>query len=117
MLLFDRHDDGTTVLVGFSYWLRSSHEPAGFAGNNDHWHQHTGLCIVNGWVDRELATGPEACAGTYLAGSDLWMLHAWIVPGWTNRWGTFAVRNPTLCPPAAGTPDILRCPAEFTLTP
>ena len=62
------------------------------------------------WVDREEATGPSDCAGTYLAGGDLWMLHAWVVRGYDNRDGRFATFNPKLCPPDAGTPDLLRCP-------
>ena len=68
------------------------------------------MCIVNGWLDREEAKGPGDCAGTLLAGGDLWMLHAWVVPTFPNRLGHFAVFNPTLCPRDAGTPDILRCP-------
>ena len=84
MLLFDESRDPAR-LVGFSYWVQSPTEPEGFAGTNDHWHQHQGLCIVNGWVDRERATGPEACAGTFLAGGDLWMLHAWPVEGYEQR--------------------------------
>ena len=109
MLLYDETED-PAVLVGYSYWLQSPTEPVGFAGPNDHWHQHTGLCVVNGWVDREESTGPSACAGTYLAGGDLWMLHAWPVPGWQNRLGRFASIHPTMCPSRYGTPDILRCP-------
>jgi hypothetical protein len=109
MLLFDERGQ-SPVLVGFSYWLRSVQEPQGFAGDNDVWHEHTNLCIVNGWIDREQVQSPAACAGDVLAGSDLWMLHAWVVPGWENRWGNFAVHNPALCPKPAGTPDILRCP-------
>lgn len=109
MLLFDETEDPDT-LVGYSYWLQSSTQPDGFAGPNDHWHQHTGLCVVYGWVDREESAGPEACAGTYLAGGDLWMLHAWPVPGWENRLGRFASIHPTLCPSRYGTPDIVRCP-------
>jgi hypothetical protein len=108
MLLFDERGD-SPVLVGFSYWIHSAAEPDGFAGPNDSWHRHTNLCIVNGWVDRERSS-PAACAGRVLAGSDLWMLHAWVVPGWENRWGDFAVHNPALCPKPEGTPDILRCP-------
>jgi hypothetical protein len=109
MLLFDERKQ-PAVLVGFSYWVQSATEPEGFAGYNDHWHQHTGLCVVNGWVDREEASSPSACAGTYLAGGDLWMLHAWVVPAYRNRNGRFANTNLALCPPKYGTPDILRCP-------
>jgi hypothetical protein len=108
MLLVDERD-GRDDLVGFSYWVRADAPPAGFAGANDVWHQHSNLCIVNGWVDREGAASVDACAGDLLAGSDLWMLHAWVVPTRPNRWGDFAVRNPSLCP-GRGTPDILRCP-------
>jgi hypothetical protein len=96
--------------VGYSYALQSPTRPEGFAGANDHWHQHRGLCVVDGWVVREQATGPDACGGTYIAGGDFWMLHAWVVPGWDNRKGDFAPFNPKLCPPTVGTPDVNRCP-------
>ncbi len=109
MLLFDERRD-PAVLVGYSYALQSPNLPEGFAGPNDHWHQHRGLCVVDGWVVREQATGPEACGGTYIAGGDFWMLHAWVVPGWDNRKGDFAPFNPKLCPPVVGTPDVNRCP-------
>ena len=56
--------------------------------------------------------GPDACADTFLAGGDLWMLHAWPVAGYDNTDGQFATFNPKLCPPIAGTPDIARCPDE-----
>lgn len=111
MLLFDERG-ARPVLAGFSYWLHSEREPEGFVGPDDHWHQHTGLCVVNGWVDREESAGPTACAGHWFGGADLWMLHAWVVPGWTNRWGPFTVMNPRLCPAAVGTPDVARCPAK-----
>ena len=114
MLLFDMRG-AEPVLVGLSYWLRSDDAPDGFAGANDHWHQHSGLCIVNGWVDREEVAGPSLCAGSYLGGRDLWMLHAWVVPGYANRWGDFADTNPLLCPPVAGTADIARCPSAPAL--
>ncbi len=110
MLLFDERRD-PAVLVGYSYALQSPTRPEGFAGPNDHWHQHRGLCVVDGWVVREQASGPDACGGTYIAGGDFWMLHAWVVPGWSNRKGDFAPFNPKLCPPTVGTPDVNRCPA------
>ena len=115
MLLFDGVG-GDAELVGFSYWLRSAGgPPKGVAGPNDTWHQHTALCVVNGWVDREMSASPAACAGTYLGGGDLWMLHAWVVEDWTNRWGDFAVMNPSLCPAVEGTPELARCPTETVL--
>jgi hypothetical protein len=109
MLLFDERRS-PPVLVGYSYALQSPTRPEGFAGANDHWHQHKGLCVDDGWVVREQASGPDACNGTYIAGGDFWMLHAWVVPGWDNRKGDFAPFNPKLCPPVAGTPDVNRCP-------
>jgi hypothetical protein len=110
MLLFAPHD-GTVQLVGFSYWVRSSDPdgPAGFTGSADHWHRHLGLCLDGrGMVQRENVQTARECAGTWLNGSDLWMLHAWIVPGAANGWGLFAPLNPALCSRTA--PDIVRCP-------
>lgn len=109
MLLFDPRSD-PPALAGFSYWLRAADEPTGFAGPNDTWHRHSGLCVANGWVDREDVPSSTECAGSYFGGRDLWMLHAWVVPEWQNRWGEFATTNPLLCPPIAGTPDLSRCP-------
>jgi hypothetical protein len=109
MLLYDQSARGDGRLAGFSYWVRSAAAPDGFAGPNDHWHRHHGLCFVDGWLDREDVPTPEACAGEWLDGADLWMLHAWVVPGLENRWGRFAPRHPELCPPRTATPDILSC--------
>jgi hypothetical protein len=110
MLLFDERRK-PAALVGYSYALQSPVRPEGYAGGNDHWHQHKGLCVVGGWVEREQAAGPDSCDGTYIAGGDFWMLHAWVVPGWDNRKGDFAPFNPKLCPSNVGTPDVNRCPA------
>jgi hypothetical protein len=112
MLLFD-HDRSPPVLVGYSYAVQSASTPVGFTGEADEWHQHTGMCVrLDGWVVRERAPGPDGCDGSFIAGGDFWMLHAWIVPGWENNDGVFAPMNPKLCPPAAGTPDYLRCPDD-----
>lgn len=111
MLLVDERD-GRDDLVGFSYWLRSDGPPDGFASGSDVWHRHSNLCIVNGWVDREEVSSADDCAGDVLAGSDLWMLHAWVVPGRENPWGHFAVRHPGLCPAVTAAPDIARCPPD-----
>ena len=58
MLLFDERN-GREDLVGYSYWLRTDPAPDGFAGANDVWHQHTNLCVVNGWIDREMSESPR----------------------------------------------------------
>jgi hypothetical protein len=99
MLLFDGIAGRPVRLVGFSYWVGSPQEPAGFAGPNDHWHRHSGLCFSRGgWLmDQEVPTR-AACSGYWLNGRNLWMLHAWVVPGLPNIWGRFAPSNPFLCP-------------------
>ncbi len=104
---------GVTQLIGFSYWLRTSDPagPAGFAGGADFWHRHYGMCFEpSGLLDREDIRAPALCdpGETYVNGRDMWMLHAWIVPGSANAWGTFAGLNPQLCSRTVA--DIDRCP-------
>jgi hypothetical protein len=108
MLLYaPRH--GVDELVGFSYWVRSRTEPVGFDGEADHWHRHYGLCFdTRGVVQTEGVATAKQCDGTWLNGGDLWMLHAWVAPGYPNAWGTFAPMNPSLC--RKNVPDVLRCP-------
>lgn len=110
MLLFSERRPGRPpVLVGFSYWVGSAEVPEGFAGPNDMWHTHHGMCFVDGWLKHEQLDRRENCEDTWVEGSDLWMLHAWPVPGAPNRWGFFADMNPALCRTPRNTPDILRC--------
>ena len=99
--------DGTkpdSKIVGLSYLIYNpGGEPAGFAGPNDHWHQHNangGLCFSknNGVIGAEDMTR-EQC--TALGGDkheliDIWMLHDWVVPGWECGWGVFAPECPEL---------------------
>ena len=111
MLLFDVRVSPAR-LVGYSYAIASETMPEGFAGPSDHWHRHRGLCIdaTTGWLIREGMSGPEGCEGTYVAGGEMRMLHAWVVPDYESRDGVFAVINSKLCPSNVGTPDIIRCP-------
>jgi hypothetical protein len=111
MLLFDETPGRSPRLVGFSYWLRSPTAPAGFAGTDDQWHQHFGLCFTaDGWMRSERVPTRERCQGLWLNGSDLWMLHAWVVPDLPNRAGRFAGRNDSLCPgDFARVADIVTC--------
>ena len=114
MILFDQ-EQTPPVLVGYSYALQSSERPVGFTGETDEWHRHTGLCVtLKGWVVGERTPGPDKCDGSFIAGGDFWMLHAWVVPGWKNRDGLFAPMNPKLCPGDTG-PDFLRCPDASNL--
>jgi hypothetical protein len=100
--------DGTrpdSKIVGLSYLIFNANgEPAGFAGPNDHWHQHNsngGLCFSNtsGIVIGAEDMSPEQCTSIggnkhELAG--IWMLHDWVVPGWECSWGVFAPECPEL---------------------
>lgn len=96
MLLFDQTPGQPAHLIGFSYWVRSPSEPAGFAGPNDAWHSHLGLCFVMGTLYLEGVASALACPGLWLNGNDLWMLHAWVVPGMPNADGRFAPANPAV---------------------
>ena len=113
MLLFDDVPGLGLHLVGHSYWVRSPQEPEGFAGTNDRWHNHRGLCFVGGWLDRQNVPSADMCAGTWIDGSDMWMLHAWVVPEVPNRWGRLAPTNPTLCPSPTRSPDVATCESSL----
>jgi hypothetical protein len=99
MLLVDTTPGHIPRLAGFSYWVRSVEPPAGFSGDFDHWHVHRGLCFIDDVLTQEDVPSPDGCRGTWLDGSDLWMLHVWVVPGYDNPDGMFAPVNPKLCPP------------------
>lgn len=99
--------DGTapdSKLVGLSYLVwHPGGAPEGFAGKNDPWHQHNfngGLCFgASGVVigGEELST--EDCAargGAKRELTDIWMMHAWVVPGWECSWGVFSGECPEL---------------------
>jgi hypothetical protein len=110
MLLFDSVTQGRPpVLVGLSYWVAGTGEPEGFAGPNDRWHSHFGLCFVDGWHREEGIAQRDGCEDTWVDGSDLWMLHAWPVDAAANPWGRFASVNPRLCVDRPLTPDALSC--------
>ena len=112
MLLFSTQG-AQSHLVGFSYWVRSTTPPAGFAGGLDAWHRHFGVCFdATGQWSGEEETSSE-CHGTYVNGRDLWMLHAWVVPGTDNLDGIFAPINRSLCHP--NVPDIAKCSTEHTV--
>ncbi len=109
LLFHQETQGGPAKLAAFSYWVRSVDEPEGFAGSNDDWHQHIGLCFINGWLHDTNVLNRADCAGDWVNGSDLWMLHAWIVSGVENEWGVFSQVNPALCPDPVGIPDVLTC--------
>lgn len=97
MLLYDENGE----IVGLSYYVRSDSEPEGFAGPNDHWHRHIGLCVdaENPFVIGDEQTTEEECrrrGGVKAEGADGWMVHAWVVPGWDSPAGVFSAENAQL---------------------
>jgi len=102
-LLYDGTNPASKI-VGLSYLVyHPGGAPDGFAGPNDHWHQHTfngGLCMGRGGLiigaESESAADCEKAGGHKIALTDIWMLHDWVVPGWECSWGVFASECPEL---------------------
>jgi hypothetical protein len=92
MLLYDGTDP-TSNIVGLSYYMFSDTKPSPFAGPNDHWHQHVGLCLKGGVViggeDMPAATC-TALGGAKTGVNNGWMVHVWVVPGWESPQGVFS---------------------------
>ena len=98
-------------LAGFMYLKRAASpggpEPEGFAGPNDRWHRHVGVCSMpraTGELDvleGEGTLSESACqarGGRYVHQTD-YMVHVWTAPAYTSPVGVFAARNPALtCP-------------------
>ncbi len=86
-------------LVGMSWYVNNGPDapPAGFPGNNDWWHTHEYLCIskTTGLVirDGKCAAGQN---GTTVYLGNFWMVHAWIIPGWTWEHDVFIGHHPCL---------------------
>ena len=84
-------------IVGLSYlvWHHGG-PPPGFEGPNDRWHQHNangGLCLKGGVVIAGEESTRAQCAalgGRKTLLQDVWMVHAWVVPGTSCEWGVFA---------------------------
>jgi hypothetical protein len=92
MLLFDGTDPDSRI-VGLSYFVLGTTPPAGFAGPNDHWHQHKGLCLRGTLVVGGERTTEEECrqrGGRKANDLEAWMVHAWVVPGWESPEGVFS---------------------------
>ena len=89
--------------------------PEGFAGPNDHWHRHSGVCMkgaeVISPVDSSVTEDQCKAAGGFYMAITTWMVHAWVVPGWDSPAGVFSHENPNLrCADGTfNTDDIGRC--------
>ena len=92
-------------IVGLMYVSLAKTPPAGFPGPNDHWHQHSNLCIKYGAngigvpfpPDRDVTRAQCATVpGSTFMKKTVWMVHAWVVPGWDSPKGVFSHANPDL---------------------
>jgi len=90
-------------IVGLSYLVyHTDGPPPGFAGPNDRWHQHNangGLCLRGTVVVAGEESTRQQCAamgGRKTLLTDIWMVHAWVVPGISCDWGTFSGECPNL---------------------
>jgi hypothetical protein len=100
-------NDPTSKLVGLMYISLGDKLPSGFPGPNDHWHRHHNLCIQYGRgpggsiavpfaPDRDITKAQcDGVHGTFMK-QTVWMVHAWVVPGWESPKGVFSHENPDL---------------------
>lgn len=92
LLLALTEDPGAPVVALVYYSVTGAPPPPGFAGENDHWHRHQGICRVG---DHPVGESPDMdrsdCdrLGGAFGTVDGWMLHAWVVDGWENPKGVF----------------------------
>jgi hypothetical protein len=90
-------------VVGVSYLQTGSadQQPTGFAGPNDLWHFHNSLCVVPRMMvipapDEPACNSVGGTVRSGFAGQQVWMMHAWVVPGWESPWGLYSAENPEL---------------------
>ena len=89
----------TSQMVGLMYYAMGDKPPQGFAGPNDRWHRHSGVCTGKGGdvlFPPDSNVTAEQCAqahGFYMNVTG-WMVHAWVVPGWESPDGVFSHENP-----------------------
>ena len=99
MLLYDANGPDAHM-VGLSYYVVSEDgPPEGFAGPDDYWHEHLGLCVnATGVIGGEDTTEEECeeLGGFKTDGDGKYMVHAWVVPGWESPWGVFSDEHPDL---------------------
>jgi hypothetical protein len=94
--------DPTSQIVGLMYLGNGANNaaPEGFAGPNDHWHRHSGVCLKGADVilpvDASVTEAQCTEAGGGFMETTTWMVHAWVVPGWDSPWGVFSHENPNL---------------------
>ena len=97
----------TSPVVGLMYYSMGYSPPTGFAGPNDHWHRHSGVCMGAGGkvlLPPDSNVTYKQCTAKHGAFMPVtgYMVHAWVVPGWESPEGVFSHENPDL-PCADGT--------------
>lgn len=98
-MLLAASDDPDSPIVALVYWVEGERPPEGFAGGSDVWHHHPGACRFKGVVNGDGGGGdPQQCraGGGEVVSEGGWMIHAWLLPGFENPDGRFAVNNPSL---------------------
>jgi hypothetical protein len=88
-------------VVGIMYESLANTAPTGFVGPNDHWHRHSNVCVqfTNGTIAVPFAADqdvtPQECADVHgqFMQKTVWMVHAWVVPGWESPQGVFSHDN------------------------
>jgi hypothetical protein len=88
-------------VVGVMFESLNDAAPSGFVGPNDHWHRHSNLCVqytgnkiaVPFAADQDVS--PQECADVHgqFMKKTVWMVHAWVVPGWESPQGVFSHDN------------------------
>jgi len=90
----------TSGIVGLMYTGGAATAPEGFAGPNDHWHRHSGVCLKGADVlfpvDANVTAEQCSAAGGRYMATTTWMVHAWVVPSWESPAGVFSHENPNL---------------------
>lgn len=92
----------TSRVVGLMYLGMgdSGTAPEGFAGPNDHWHRHSGVCLKGAEVifpvDASVTEAQCSAKGGQYMNTTTWMVHAWVVPAWESSAGVFSHENPNL---------------------
>jgi hypothetical protein len=100
-LIYDG-DSPTSRVIGAMYMSSDAAPPVGFVGPNDHWHRHTNTCVEfsGGKIIVPFAADSDVtqqqCTdvhGVFMKRT-VWMVHAWVVPGWESPLGVFSHNNP-----------------------
>lgn len=78
-------------VIAASYYVVASSPPDGFAGADDRWHPHGGMCVDSSGLGREVAER-ECTSGSYYGAG--WMVHVWADPAHPNTIGMFEVTYP-----------------------